>query len=448
MGEETGRVRGLRSAIANHDEARVTEVLADIEQRHQLTSALNTIPDADIDALMHLIGSRSTGELLSHLDPRDAAGVLARIDSSAAATIVAAMNPDEATDIVGALQPDTANRILAAMQADDAEEISALLVHSPDTAGGRMTPAFVSISPNLRADEAIFTLRRLAEEAETINDVYVTDDAGHLLGVLSLRRLVLSQPNTPVRELMATRVRSVNVLDDQEVAARVLVEQGLLAVPVVDAEQRLIGIITVDDVSDILEDEATEDIERLGGSGALETPYLRAQPILLWRRRIVWLLVLFIAEGFTGTVMRFFEEDLAAAVALSFFIPLLIGTGGNVGSQVVMTIVRAMAVGDVHIRDTLTIVRKEGQTGLMLGATMAVVAFLRALILDVGTDIAFVVAVSVAAIVVWATLVAAVLPLVLRQLRVDPTVVSAPFIATLVDGTGLVIYFSVARLIL
>ncbi|HLI50431.1 MAG TPA: magnesium transporter, partial [Thermomicrobiaceae bacterium] len=315
-------------------------------------------------------------------------------------------------------------------------------------AGGRMTPAFVSVAPNLRADQAVVALRRIAQEVENVSYVYVTEGDDHLLGVLPLRNLVLTPPATPISQVMQTDVATVPVTADQEVAARLLAERNLLALPVVDENQRLLGIITADDVADILEQEATEDIERLGGSAPLDEPYLRASPTHLWRKRVGWLLALFLAEAYTGTVLRHYESEVSAVVALSFFIPLLIGTGGNVGSQVVTTIVRAMAVGDVSLRDVFKTVRKELVTGIMLGAVMAGATFIRAMTLRVGVDIGLVVATTVTAIVIWAAIVGAVLPLVLQRLHVDPAVVSAPFISTLVDGTGLVIYFTIAKVIL
>jgi magnesium transporter len=320
--------------------------------------------------------------------------------------------------------------------------------YPPDTAGGRMTPAYVAVSPDLRADEAIDALRKVAEEAETVNYVYVTDDAERLLGVLALHRLVLTPPDTQIGELMAPKVISVAADADQEVAARLLNEHHLLALPVIDSDDHLLGIITVDDVADILEEEATEDIERLGGSQPLDESYLHAKPFLLWRRRVVWLLILFIAGAYTSSILRYFDDELESIVALAFFIPLLIGIGGNVGSQVVTTIVRAMAVEDFGIGDTFRIVRKELQTALMLSVVIAAAMFVRTVYMGVGVDLGLVVAITVTLIVLWAALIAAVLPLLLRQFKIDPAVVSAPLITTLVDGTGLIIYFSVARLIL
>jgi magnesium transporter len=217
---------------------------------------------------------------------------------------------------------------------------------------------------------------------------------------------------------------------------------------VVDDQERLIGIITEDDVADVLEEEVTEDIERLGGSQPLDRPYRLSSVSLLVRKRIGWLLLLFVAEAYTGSVLRTFQDELEAAVALSFFIPLLIGTGGNIGSQTVTLIVRAMAIGEVGLRDVLWIIWKELRVGLILGAVMAVVAFGRAWLLGVDWKVGTTVSLTILAICLWSATVAAALPLVLRRLRIDPAVVSAPLITTLVDGTGLIIYFEIAKLVL
>jgi magnesium transporter len=247
---------------------------------------------------------------------------------------------------------------------------------------------------------------------------------------------------------MAPTTVRVRATADQEVAARLLTDRNLLAIPVVDDSDRLLGIITEDDVADVLEAEATEDIERLGGSQPLNVPYRSSSVLLLVRKRVLWLLLLFAAEAYTGSVLRDFQSELTQVVSLAFFIPLLIGTGGNMGSQTVTLIVRAMALGELSIRDIGWIALKEMRVGLILGLVMAIVAFARAWLLGVGADIGIVVSLTILAISLWSATVAALLPLVLRQLRVDPAVVSAPLITTLVDGTGLIIYFEIARLVL
>ncbi|HEX3721462.1 MAG TPA: magnesium transporter [Nitrolancea sp.] len=438
----------LETALESHDVEAATAALRELTQSGELIDRMTRLTLVEARKLAEVLGDEALGDLLGEMEPGDAATILSLLAAVDAADVLESMDPDEAADVVGEIAPNRADEILFEMEPIEAEELRGLLLYPPDTAGGRMTPAFVSIAPDLTARQTILALQRLAVQAETISYVYVTDSDDHLLGVLSLRLLVLSPPEKPISQLLNPDVVTVPVLADQEEAARILTERGFLAVPVVDDENHVLGIITVDDVADILRQEATEDIERLGGSEPLEEPYLRASPVLLWRKRVGWLLALFLAEAYTGTVLRHYQSEVEAVVALSFFIPLLIGTGGNVGSQVVTTIVRAMAVGDVRFSDVFRIVRKELLTGLMLGAVMAAATFVRAMTLRVGIDVGLTVAIAVSTIVVWAAVVGAVLPLVLRKLKVDPAVVSAPFISTLVDGTGLMIYFTVARIVL
>jgi magnesium transporter len=358
------------------------------------------------------------------------------------------MDPDDAADVVEELSDPEAEGILIRMAPDEAAEIRELADFPPESAGGIMTPEFVAVSRGARAAEAIAAIRRLVDEAETVNYIYVIDADRRLLGVLSLYRLLLSPADTPVSELMAPTTVRVRASADQESAARLLTERNLLAIPVVDEDDRLLGIITEDDVADVLEAETTEDIERLGGSQPLNIPYRLSSVRLLVQKRIGWLLLLFVAAGYTGTVMQAFEQELAEVVALSFFIPLLIGTGGNIGSQTVTLIVRAMALNEVAFRDLAWVAFKELRVGLILGAVLAVVAFGRAALLGVAPDIGVVVSLTILAICIWSATVAAVLPLILRRLRVDPAVVSAPLITTVVDGTGLIIYFEIARFVL
>jgi magnesium transporter len=397
---------------------------------------LQWLPDEEIPAL------------LEELPPVEAARILRTLAEPEAAALLEEMDPDDAADVLENLPSPAMDQILVRMRAEDAAEIRGLAAYPPDSAGGIMTPAFVAVAADATSDQAISAIRRLVDEAETVNYVYVVDAERHLLGVLSLYRLLLSPGETPVSELMAPTTVRVRASADQEAAARLLTDRNLLAIPVVDDDDHLLGIITEDDVADVLQAEATEDIERLGGSQPLNLPYRLASVPLLVRKRVIWLLLLFVAAGYTGTVLQNFQGELTDVVALSFFIPLLIGTGGNIGSQTVTLIVRAMALNEVAMRDIAWIVFKEMRVALVLGGVMAVAAFVRAELLGVSADIGVVVALTIIAICVWAATVAAALPLVLRRLRVDPAVVSAPLITTVVDGTGLIIYFEIARLVL
>jgi magnesium transporter len=425
-------VAGLADRIGAAEWA---DLVPQLEPR-EVAVLLQWLPDDEVPAL------------LEELSPAEAARILRTLSAPEAAQLLEDMDPDDAADVVEQLPSRDANEILVRMRPSEAAEIRELAFYPPDSAGGIMTPAFVAVTRDATAAEAISAIRRLVDQAETVNYVYVVDDRRRLLGVLSLYRLMLSSTTTPVVDLMAPTTVRVRATADQEVAARLLTDRNLLAVPVVDDEDRLLGIITEDDVADVLQAEATEDIERLGGSQPLNAPYRLSSVRLLVRKRVVWLLVLFIAEAYTGTVLRGFETELATVVALGFFIPLLIGTGGNIGSQTVTLIVRAMAIGEVTLRDVGWIVFRELRVGLIMGLVMGVVGFAQAALLGVGSDIGLVVGLTLVAISAWSATVAAALPLVLRRLRVDPAVVSAPFISTLVDGTGLIIYFEIARAVL
>ena len=441
----------LRAAVAAGDVLRA-QMCARRMLEDDALALLEDLSAEELSVLFSILGDESLADLLSRLDDRDAAGILSRMSASQAADILEEIDPDDATDIFAEVEqsnPEIASTILVEMEADEAAELRELMSYHPETAGGIMTPAFVAVFPELRADETVDALRKVAEEAETINYVYVVDREERLIGVLSLHSLVLSRPDSMVRDLMWPDIVSVPVDADQEVAARILTERDLLALPVVDADGKLLGIITADDVADILEEEATEDIERLGGSQPLEVPYLRASPLLLFRKRIVWLLVLFFAQFFTISIQEHYDAVLQQVIALAIFVPILIGTGGNVGSQTVSTIIRAMALGEVQTRHITRIIGKEMLTGASLGVVMGGLMFVRAEFTGSGsTDVAIVVGLTVLALTTWAATIGAILPIVLSKLKFDPAVVSAPFISSFVDGTGLIIYFTLAQLIL
>lgn len=441
-------VARLREAIASGDRAGAVSLTARVDDQ-DAEAIFEALDAAETSALLELLGDQEFADLLVRLDDEHAADVLELIPAQDAADVLEELDPDDATDIFGELEPEHSDVIFVQMEPEEAQELRALLAYPPETAGGLMTPAFVSMSPTLRADQAIAALRKVAESAETVNYVYVTDPEDRLLGVLSLHRLVLTNPDTLVRDLMFSRPITVEVTQDQEEAARLLTENDLLALPVVDDQHHILGIITVDDITEVLEREVTEDIERIGGSAPLSEPYLRAKPTLLYRKRVVWLFVLFMAQFLTVSIISHYDSLLADVTVLSFFIPILIGTGGNIGSQTVTTIVRALAIGEVGPQHTLRVLFKEASTGLMLGATMAVLMFVRALLTNGATaEIGMVVAITVFSIAIWAAMVGSILPIVLDRLKVDPAVVSAPFISCLVDTTGLLIYFTVAKAVL
>jgi magnesium transporter len=405
------------------------------------------LDEDEVAVLLESIPDDEIPEILEELDPANAAAILRLRSREEAADLLEAIDPDDATDIVAELPSEDREQILRAMEPDEAAEIRQLSTYPPDTAGGRMTPAFVAISPDVRADDAIVLLRRVAEEAETIYYVYVIDAEEHLLGVLSLHNLVLTQPHAPVSAVMVADPIRVRADADQETAANLLVDKNLLALPVVDDRDHLLGIITQDDVADVLEEETTEDFERIGGSQPLDVPYRFASAGLLVRRRIGWLLILFVAGLFTSQVLDHYSDQLQGVPALIPYIPLIIGIGGNVGSQTVTTLVRAIGVGEVRLTDVGWVLAKEMLVGLSVGLIMGIVGYLRVGFPE-GFQIGLVVGATIACVALWSATVAAVLPLVLEQIGIDPAVVSAPLISTFVDATGLLIYMTIAGLLL
>jgi magnesium transporter len=437
----------LRAALSNGHAPDVALLRA--APREELAQALAELTPLQLGLLVTRLGDEALADIVAELDAFDAARLLGKLGRAQAADVLEEMDPDDAADVMGELEPSQAEAILQEMEQDEAEDVRELLNYPPESAAGIMTPDFVSVAPYLTADEALAQLGRVAEEAETIYYVYVTEPStGRLLGVLSLRSLVLSPRWKLVSQLMYTDVTRVRADADQETAAWLLDKHNYLALPVVDDADRLLGIITADDAADVLLEEAGEDIERLGGSQPLDGPYLRASVGHLFRKRIGWLLILFVAEAYTGTVLRHFEETLSEVIALAFFIPLLIGTGGNTGTQITTTLTRALAMGQLGLGDAFRVLLKEWGTAILLGLVMAAAALLRAWTLGVGTDVGLVVAITAACIVLWAGTVAAVLPLALHRLRLDPAVVSGPFITTIVDGTGLILYFEIAKFML
>jgi len=446
----------LRALAATHQpeytEAEVHRLL-DLLPNRDVAETLLELSPQELADLVAQLSDETLAELVAELEPIEGASLLLRLTRVRAADVLEEMDPDDAADMVqavGAVDERAAEDILTEMEPLEGEEVRGLLAYPDDSAGGIMTTRVVTVRPDTTAAEALTSVRRLAEEerTETIYYLYVTGTDRRLVGVLSLRELVLSPPTRAVSGVMRRTFATVPPAADQEAVARLLTEKHLLALPVVDAEGRLLGIVTNDDVADILQEEATEDIQHLGGSQPLEVPYPRASVWLLARKRMGWLLLLFAAEAYTGSVLRAFEDELQAVVALTFFIPLLIGTGGNIGSQVTTTVIRAQALGEVRFGDLFRILWKELRVALLLATAMFGATYLRAWTLDQPVDVRLTVSLSVVLIVIWAGTVGSILPLVLRRLRVDPAVVSAPFITTLVDGTGLIIYFEVARRLL
>lgn len=404
------------------------------------------LPTAQQQELLPQIGVEDAADILEKMAEAEVAELAEVLDVSTLAPILDEMQPDEAADLLGDLLPD---RVTAALdQMAEPEEVQPLLLHPDKTAGGLMTSEFLALRPRMTATQAIEAIRSWAPEAETAYYLFVVDREGVLCGVVSLRQLIVAHPFSPVGELMDPDVIFVRADADQEECARLMSRYDLLALPVVDEGDRLLSVITVDDLVEVLEEEATEDIHRLGGSRPLDQPYLSVSPLAMARKRIGWLLLLFVTHTLTGEVMRHFEDALASRVVLSIFIPLLIGTGGNTGSQTITIVIRALAMRQLDLKDFLRTIWHEMATGLIMGVGLAAITMVRALTWGVDIGLAMTAAAALLAVVLSANIIGALLPFLAELIGIDPTVASAPALDTLVDATGLFIYFTIAKLVL
>jgi magnesium transporter len=365
--------------------------------------------------------------------------------------------PDDAADVVQLAPVEERDALLNLLDEPTRREVVALLAYAEDDAGGLMSPRFARLRPEMRIDEAITYLRRQARERlETIYYVYVLDSSQRLLGVITFRELLLAPPDQTVRDIMHTSVVTAHESMDQEALSRLFAEHQFLAIPVVDDEGRVKGIVTVDDIVHVVQEEATEDIQKIGGMEALDAPYLTIGFGRMLRKRGGWLSALFIGEMLTATAMGHFQDEIARAVVLALFVPLIISSGGNSGSQATTLVIRAMALGEVTLRDWWRVVRRELVSGLALGCLLGSIGLVRILAWQAFFKpygehyllIATTVSASLVGVVMWGTLAGAMLPFILRRLGFDPASASAPFVATLVDVSGLIIYFSVASFIL
>jgi len=364
--------------------------------------------------------------------------------------------PDDAADLVQLAPEPERNELLDELDETTRRETIGLLAYKEDAAGGLMSPRFARVRPEMTMDEAIAYLRRQAPEVETIYYAYALDDSQHLLGVVSFRDLFKADRTKRVSDVMRTDFIHATADMDQETVARLVATHRLLAVPVLDKERRLEGIVTVDDIVAVVEEEASEDIQKLGGMEALDAPYMQISFWNMVKKRAGWLAILFVGEMLTATAMGYFEEEIAKAVVLALFVPLIISSGGNSGSQATTLVIRAMAMGEVRLRDWWRIVRRELSIGFVLGAVLAGIGATRILLWqavwkrygDHFIVVALTVACSLVGVVTFGTLAGSMLPFVLRKCGLDPASASAPFVATLVDVTGLVIYFTVASVIM
>ncbi|WP_438000085.1 magnesium transporter [Sorangium sp. So ce185] len=413
-------------------------------------------PAERVESFEHVDRSEVHSFFLS-LSGQEQAAILLAMNSGERQLWMRLLAPDDAADVIQLVPPQDRDSFLEMLDEPTRREVTALMAYAEDAAGGLMSPRFARLRPDMKVGEAIRYLQRQAQEKlETIYYAYVLDQEQRLQGVVSFRDLFVAPGDKLVSEVMRRDVISVPDTLDEEAVARVIAHHDLNALPVVDAEGRMKGIVTVDDIVDVVQQAATEDIQKLGGMEALDTPYMQTSMLAMVKKRGGWLSALFLGEMLTASAMGHYEEEIARAVVLALFVPLIISSGGNSGSQATTLIIRAMALGEVTIKDWWRIVRRELTAGLSLGVILATIGLVRILVWQAifhtygehYREVAATVAISLIGIVTWGTLAGSMLPFAIRRLGFDPASASAPFVATLVDVSGLVIYFNVAQIVL
>jgi magnesium transporter len=437
---------GVRAHLAGLPAADIADLLNHLTLAESAT-VLTLVPLETAVAVCDQPTLRRRGPLMEQLEPKLASQILEH------------MAADERTHIVREMGSHAHRRLLPLLSQAVQAEIQQLLQYKDGTAGSIMTTEFVRLSPEMTVGQALTHIRSVARDTETIYACYVlAPDTGKLLGAVSLRDLVMAEPTELVTEVMRPKPITAVVDESQESVAHKISKYNLLAVPVLETDGRAVGFVTVDDVIDVMIEEQTEDVLRLGAvePGALELPYMTTPLLTLVRKRGTWLVILFLSEMLTATAMGFFEAEIAKAVVLALFVPLVISSGGNSGSQATSLIIRALALREVCLGDWWRVMRREVYSGLALGAVLGVIGFLRIAVWSAFTDIygphwpliGLTVGLSLVGIVMWGSLSGSMLPFLLKRLGFDPATSSAPFVATLVDVTGLVIYFSVAMVVL
>jgi len=444
------------------------EALIATEDKLQISDFLNHLNISDVADLVHEFPDYESN-IIAGMSLHRAASVFKIIELSAqkrvikdlpANKVAALLNelpPDDRTDFLEELPGNVVRELIKLLDPEERKVTLSLLGYPENSIGRLMTPDYVYVYPDNTIEEVFATIRKHGKDSETINVIYVINDKGELLDDIRIRDFILNSPDKKVSELMDGRVVCLQPEDDQETAGETFKMNNRDALPVVSKSNKLLGIVTIDDILWVTSEEFSEDMQMIGGTQALDQPYLDMPILRLFKKRITWLVVLFVGEMLTATAMKFFEAEIAKAVVLVLFVPLIISSGGNSGSQASTLIIQAMAVGEIHLRDWWKVMRREIISGLLLGTVLGLIGFLRIAVWhsvaptiygEHWMALGFTVAITLLGVVLWGTLSGSMLPMILKRLGADPAVSSAPFVATLVDVTGLIIYFSVAFLIL
>ncbi len=446
-------VQTLKTLFANLDDAKKYQTLRDVLQTLQaadLAAVFEDLPPEKMPVLFRLCPKDLAAEVFAELEPETQGVLIDGLTDKELKLIIDELFVDDATDLVEEMPANVVKRILSQADPDMRNMINELLQYPEDSVGGVMTTELMELDPGMSVREAIATIRRIGVEKETVNTCYITGPGRRLLGVVTLRELILEKDeNRLLQDFMDPDVICVHTADDREHATQMLEKYGFKALPVVDNEDRLVGIVTIDDAITIMQEEATEDIAKMNAISPLDKPYFKRSVWEVYRSRAPWLLFLMISATFSSFVIRRYEAALASFTVLTAYIPMLTDTGGNAGSQSTATIIRGLSVGELKPRDLPRILLRELRAGLLCGITLAVANFVKLTLLDrVGTEVALVVCLTLLATVLVSQTIASIMPILAQKLGFDPAVMASPLVTTIVDTTTLLIYFGIATWVL
>jgi magnesium transporter len=408
---------------------------------------MTKLDDASLILFFRTIPKRKLGDTFSHLETEDQEKLLNAFTNKEAAFILAEMSPDDRTALFEELPGIITRRLFKLLSVEDLKETRLLLGYPEESVGRMMTPDYVSIYRDMTVKEALERIRKRGKDSETLNRVYIIDSQKRLVDSLNIRKILLADPETKIEDLLTFNLLSLSAYDDREEAVKLMKNYDIVALPVIGGDGVIIGIVTIDDILDVAEEEATEDIQKIGSVEPLKTSYKTVGIFTLYKKRIIWLMLLVVVSLLSSGVLAYYEHILSSAIVLTFFIPLLIGSGGNIGSQSATLMIRAIATDDVKLDEWFKVFLKEISMGILIGLTLGFFAGLIGLFRG-DYRIGLIVALSMFTIILFSNLIGATLPFVLSKIKVDPAVASSPLITTIVDAFGLVIYFTIAIIVL
>ncbi len=437
----------IRELLESKDWRTLKEILAEWAAQ-DIVDLLESVEETDKVVIFRILPRDLAAEVFSELNSNEQRGLLAQLGSEHIKEIFLELPPDDRTEIFEELPAKVTKKLLNLLPPDERKEAMKLLGYPEDSVGRLMTPDFMAIRPYWTVLQSLEHIRRFGRDVETVDTVFVVNEKWHLIDDIPLARLVLASPFDKVENLMDREYLSIHASEDQEEAVTMMKKYNLTVLPVVDSQNVLLGVVTVDDVIDVYEDEVTEDIHKGASITPFELNYTVASAFSIFKKRIVWLCLLAVAGFLSGSVISFFEETLGKIIMLAFFIPVLIDTGGNTGTQSATLIIRALVTGDLTPKKWFNVIKKELFVGFLLGICLGILLYIWSYFWKGEKMLSLVIGLSVLVITMWANLIGSLLPIILRKLRIDPAIVSSPLLTTIMDVSGLLIYFSIAVLLL